>query len=79
MSLSNRSFQSQDLSEDLRKQLDLLEQSTKERLDALELFVQEYIVDTTYLDGLNENIYPNKLSSLFGYFFERDKNSARHI
>ncbi|CAG8671471.1 10605_t:CDS:1, partial [Paraglomus occultum] len=58
------------LSENLKNQLDSLEQSTKQRLDALELFVQEYIVDTTYLDGLHENNYPNKLSTIFGYYFE---------
>ncbi|CAG8623018.1 9946_t:CDS:2, partial [Paraglomus occultum] len=65
-SLSNQSFESgnfasHELSENLKNQSDSLEQSTKERLDALELFMQEYIIDTTYLDGLNENNYPNKL------------------
>ncbi|CAG8623630.1 9360_t:CDS:2 [Paraglomus brasilianum] len=38
----------------------------QERLDRLELFMREYMVESAYLEGLNENRFPNRLSSWLG-------------
>jgi len=38
----------------------------QQRLDALELFLKEYVVDQTYLEDFNANKYPNKISEFLG-------------
>ncbi|CAG8556214.1 3651_t:CDS:2 [Paraglomus occultum] len=38
----------------------------QQRLDALELFLKEYVIDQTYLENLKDNKYSNRLSKFLG-------------
>ncbi|CAG8491410.1 8341_t:CDS:2 [Paraglomus occultum] len=40
----------------------------RKKLDALELFIQDYIADTKYLDGLDKGEYPSRLSAWLSRF-----------
>ena len=53
----------------------LLQQSALgQQLDSLKLFLKEYVVDSTYLENLNNDEGSNKLSKLLGKFYWRSNN-----
>ncbi|CAG8491452.1 8344_t:CDS:2, partial [Paraglomus occultum] len=47
----------------------------KNRLDALEVFIQEYIVDTGYLDGVKKDECPNRVSAWLSRIKLKKSNS----
>ncbi|CAG8604562.1 9543_t:CDS:2 [Paraglomus brasilianum] len=50
----------------LSSDLSYNDNALQQRLDALELFLKEYVVDQTYLEDLNANKYSSKISEFLG-------------
>ncbi|CAG8668084.1 8631_t:CDS:2, partial [Paraglomus brasilianum] len=55
----------------------LLQQpALSQQLDSLELFLKEYVVDSTYLEDSNNNEYSNKLSKLLEKLRKSNNNNT---
>ena len=50
----------------------------QDRLDALERFMQDYIVDTAYLDGLKEGKCPDRISAWLSGLGRRDGDGNKN-
>ncbi|CAG8604544.1 9542_t:CDS:2 [Paraglomus brasilianum] len=56
----------------------LLQQpALSQHLDSLELFLKEYVVDSTYLEDSNSNDDSNKLSKLLGKLYWRSNSNSK--